>query len=154
MKRIQLLAVLSAALFMVSCGGMRKLKDMQVSSVKIESVTPSGLKSLKARFSAVVNNPGIGFEVSDISGTVYEKGEEFVLFEAESVSVNGKTQGTYTLSAKAKLASGVTIVDVLGAAQGNDASDYTVDIKANVKLDNGLSRDITLSAPLSRFMTK
>ena len=66
--------ILLAAITVILAGGCSKMKNVRVTSCKLESVSPSGLRSLDARLGIGIENPGREFTISGI-GAGYTTGE-------------------------------------------------------------------------------
>ena len=146
MKRnIQILALLLSVLLLGGCNTVQKLKNIQVTSATVESISPLGLRGLTGTFLIGLDNPAMQFTVKDISGTVYYKGQEYVDFVADPVTIKGKTTAVYELHATATLRPEVSLMQVLALARGTDLADFTIDINATVVLRSGVGKAISLT---------
>lgn len=139
-KRFFFAITLIAAFFLTGCGN---IKDIKVTACSIESITPVGLRGVKAELAIVVENPAMQFTLSDIKGILYYKGIAFVEYLAQPILVKRHTVAVYPLNGEVFLAPGVNFGKVLALARGYDLADFSVDIQARVKLKNGLSKLFT-----------
>lgn len=142
-------AVLLAAM-LVACG-CGKFNEIRITSARIVSLTPSGLRAVDAVLEAGVDNPAMAFTVAYARGTVYYDGEPLLDYSAEPVTVKRRSSGTYQVNARGTLANGVSVLQVLGIAGKLDVNRFTVDIDATLKA-GGRKKDISLRrVPLARI---
>ena len=138
-------AVLLAAM-LIACG-CGKFNEIRITSARIVSLTPSGLRAVDAVLEAGVDNPTVAYA----RGTVYYDGEPLLDYSAEPVTVKRRSSGTYQVNARGTLANGVSVLQVLGIAGKLDVNRFTVDIDATLKA-GGRKKDISLKrVPLARI---
>ena len=142
-------AVLLAALMIVcGCG---KLNEIRITSAKLASLTPSGLRTVDAVMEVGVDNPAMAFTVSYARGTVYYAGQPLLDYSAQPVTVKGHSSEVYEVNARGTLSEGVSILRVLGLVRNIDINLVTVDIDAKCK-GGGLKRNISLkNVPLTKI---
>ena len=131
-KTFAILLVICAAIFLShECKAQYdtlKFGDFGVSSVK-----PIDSGSVRGKVWVEVENPLVGFTVSDIVGRVYKKGVPLIEGRPDDYYVpSGKSR--LNLTGVATLCPGASLWDVLGVIFFQ-ASQYTVDIKAKVTDD-------------------
>lgn len=132
--RILLAAVL--CVLMSSCG---KIKDIHLTSYKIVSLTPVGFRGLDIVVDLGIDNPSMQFTVADINAELFRQGVSLGTFvNSEDIVVKKKTVGNYTLSGRASLSQGVSLIQALGYAAKFDASEYTISCSADVILKSGM----------------
>lgn len=140
--------MLAALLIACGCG---KFNDIRITSAKLASVTPSGLRAVDAVMEVGVDNPAITFTVVYARGTVYYAGQPLLDYSAQPVTVKGRTSGVYEVNARGTLADGVSVLQVLGIARNIDMDRITVDIYATLKA-GGRKKDISLEkVPLAKI---
>lgn len=137
LKTVFLSLLVFAPLLLGGCG---KIEDIKVTSCGIESITPVGLRGLKAELAIAVDNPAMQFTLSDIKGVLYYKGVEFVKYDADPILVRRHTAAVYPLNVAASLADNVNFTAILSLVGGYDINDFSTDIHAKVKLKSGLSK--------------
>lgn len=106
-----------------------KFGDFGVSSIK-----PKGFKAVRGSVWVEVDNPQVGFTVSEIYGKLYKNGTPMIEGHADDYYV---PQGSsrIDITGEASLCPDISIFDVLGLLFFNP-EEYTVDIKAIV-IDDG-----------------
>ena len=52
------------------CSGVRKIKDIQVKSVGVKYITPTSQRSAEGVLLLEIDNPAMGFTLSDVDGTI------------------------------------------------------------------------------------
>ncbi|MBE6240588.1 MAG: hypothetical protein E7115_03725 [Bacteroidales bacterium] len=130
------LLVLIIALFagLASADNCRAQYDvLKFGDFGISSITPRGFTSVKGAVWVDVDNPQVGFSVSEIYGKLYKNGVPMIEGQADDYYVP-TGNGRLVISGVASLCPGVSIFDVLGLIFF-DPEDYTVDIKAIITDD-------------------
>ena len=108
--------------------------DHKISQIRFHD----GLRSVSGTISVECYNDSLAFEMSEIAGTVYKKGEAFVSGSAEPVAVPAGGS-TVVVSGLASLCEGITLWDVL-ACIAFKAEDYTIDISMRIVNAKGVER--------------
>ena len=62
-------------ILMLCMAGCKDIKDIRVTSVKLESISPRGFKSMDLHISAEVYNPARQVKISEIDGSVIHSGK-------------------------------------------------------------------------------
>lgn len=152
MKRIITILILCTTLF---CGCSQTYKDIKVSSFKLESVTPSGLSSLDAVISLGLDNPILGFVVSDLNGVIKLEGSPCLDLTADSITIDGYCSKTYTIPARCTLAPEFNPFQLVTLLNSRDFSNFTADIKARISLKNGIGKNLEFKdVPLGELIEK
>lgn len=143
---------LIAALTILTLTGCNKIKNIKMTGCSIESVSPMGMRGLKAELAVGIENPAMQFEVSDIHGTVYYKDSDILYYTAEPISVKKHCAAVYPVICTGTAAKQVSMLYVFGLLKNSSVDDYTVDINVKLKL-KGVSKDISIKKkPLKDFM--
>ncbi|MBR1871634.1 MAG: hypothetical protein IJ795_00305 [Bacteroidales bacterium] len=143
-RKIEILAIVLAALLMNACTSVQKLKNIKVTSATVESLTPTGLRSLKGTFLLGIDNPAMQFTAEDIYGTIYWKGEEFGDFTVDPITIQGRKSAVYELSAAASVRPEVSLLQLASLLKNYDLADFTADVNVTVKLKSGVGKAIAL----------
>lgn len=133
--------ILAVLLFMTSCVNFNRV---EVSSFHIDSITPSGFRSVSATASAMVSNRSAEFSVYDIYGVVRSKGHVFGDFSIEPFTVKARTDGKYSVNGSLSLGQNVSMMDILSIARDLDINDFTVDISLKIKPKGGAVRRVEM----------
>jgi len=139
-RKILFALALICMMAVAGCSGIEKLKDIQVTDYSISSLSPKGLRSLKASLDVTVDNPGVQFSLNDISGQLFYKGEPLADYVSEDVTVKGKTKDGYTLPLTLTLSEGASLMKLYKALSEGAEEDFTARFRAKAKLKGGLAK--------------
>lgn len=129
--------IIMAALASTSCASLRKVKDIKVTSVGVESYSFSGLRSVDAMLAIGIDNPTFAFKVTGLNGILKYKGQDFAFYSADTVKVDARCVKVYDLPCSAVLSEGVTLRQALQIAKKGSLDGFTTDVEAKVRLKNG-----------------
>lgn len=133
MKKIILAVVVSVLGFLSSNDCKAQYAALNFGDFGISSISPLSLTSVKGSVWIDVENPLVGFKVSEIEGKLYKNGVPIIEGKCDDYYVpNGN--GRLVLTGTAGICPGVSIFDVLGLVLF-DPKEYTVDIKAIITDD-------------------
>lgn len=142
MRRISTIFALVLVIFITgSCSVSRSFK---VTSCSVSSISPSGLKGVKAVLNVGIINHLMGLTVTRIDGVINNGGEEFATFEAGKITVPRRSEGVYPLNCSGAVSKGVGLTDLLRLAMKQDFSGMTVDMAIKVRLKCGLGKTIRI----------
>lgn len=133
MKKLILLIFTSVIAFISADECKAQYDTLKFGDFGITSISPKGFTSVGGAVWVDVENPQVGFKVSEIYGKLYHNGVPMIEGHANDYYVptgNGKLHITGTAS----LCPGISILDVLGLLFFNP-EEYTVDIKAVITDD-------------------
>ena len=143
-----------AALFVLAgCADIKRLKDLEVESVKLENFKPRGLRGAILTLLVEVDNPGAQLSLSEISGEIEHSGKVLGKVAVDPFILQGKTADTYRLDLELSLAEGANILD-LGALLDKKALErMTVDVSADVRINKGKARTMKINdLPLKKLI--
>ena len=123
-KRILPIVATVLTLCLAGCNRIEQIKNIQMTSWALESVTPVGLRGLEAELAVGIENPAMQFTLEDIEGVLFYKGTEFVVYTAH-------------------LGGEFSLLGALGLLRNYDLADFTTDIQARVRLKSGVSKKLT-----------
>ena len=133
MKKLILLVIMSVIAFLSADECKAQYDTLKFGDFGITSISPKSFTSVGGAVWVDVENPQVGFKVSEIYGKLYHNGVPMIEGYANDYYVptgNGKLHITGTAS----LCPGISIFDVLGLLFFNP-EEYTVDIKAVITDD-------------------
>lgn len=149
MKRIALM--IFSAVVALCLNGCVNPHDIKITSATVETVTPTGFRSVDGVFNIGIHNPSFKFKVCDIHGTVFHQGSPLADFSADDIEVERKSDKKYNVAGSAKLSDGVSLLSVISQIRNLKAEEYTVDVYATIKA-KGLHKDIEKKGiPLTKF---
>lgn len=133
---------------------MYRLSRVDVVDYKIESVSLSGLSSMKVQCKLLVDNPEKEFSVRDIEGEVVYEDRTLMSFVAEPFIVQGRGSSSPDLKIKIKVAKGFSLLKAQSLFQDFDKEKIMVDCKAKVRFKGGMERNLKRKIPLSKILNK
>ncbi len=157
MKNNRIISVLAAALVAViclsSCSGIKKLKEIDITSTQITSITPNGLTNLNLGCKVGILNPGMQISLSEITCDIKHYGNVLGKVAVDPFTINARTEEIYDLHAKAKLGEDMTIIEAGKLLERDIMDQLTADLHARVKLKGGISKRVTLTdVPLKKLI--
>lgn len=142
MKR--LFTIISLFLVILITGGCSTTRGVKVTSCSVSSITPNGLKGIKAILDVGIINPMMNLTITKINGVINNNGQEFATFEAGKVSVPRKSEGVYPLPCSGVISKGIGLSDLLKLALNQNFDGMTVDMTVKVKLKCGLGKTVRI----------
>lgn len=147
------LIVLVLAAMLVTFTGCGKFKEIKVNSVKMEKVSPYGLRGLNVGLAVEIDNPAVQIKLSDMEADIEYCGKVLGKVTVDPFTMKGRTVETYHLDATVTLAENVSLYDMLMVLDKNFMDKCLVDITVKGKLKGGLSKTITKNdVPLKKLM--
>lgn len=150
---IKLFILLLAAMLAGSCG-IRKYKDIKITSFAVESFTPTGLKSLDAVVEVGVDNPAPAFNIMNLEAEIYRDSVHLAHLSAENVAVEGRCDRLYKIPVSGQVDPAVTLLNLMLLAKDFRSEEYSVSIKAKAMIA-GIGKDLAFDdIPLERLLKK
>lgn len=153
MKIKSMILVVATLFVMIGCADIKRLKDIDVNSVSLESFRPRGLRGTTVVLLVEVDNPGAQLSLSEISAELEHSGKVLGKVAVDPFTLQGKTADTYRLEAELSLAEGANVLD-LGALLDEKALEkMTVDVSADVRIKKGKTRTVKYNdLPLKKLI--
>jgi hypothetical protein len=136
----RLLLLLTAATVLLMAAGCSADKGFKVTSCSVASVTPSGLKALKAVLKVGIVNPMSNLTISRIDGVINNEGRPLANFSTGKIKVAKRSDKVYPLTCEGSIAPDVGLMDLLKLATSQDFSAMTVDLAVKVRFMLGISK--------------
>ena len=136
----RLLLLITAATVLLMAGGCSSEGGLKVTSCSVASVTPNGLKALKAVLKVGIVNPMSNLTISRIDGVINNAGRPLASFNTGKIKVARRSDKVYPLTCSGAIAPDVGLMDLLKLATSQDFSAMTVDLSVRVKLFLGISK--------------
>ena len=150
MRRLIVLVLAAMLVMFTGCG---KFKDIKVNSVKVEKVSPYGLRGLDVALDVEVDNPSVQIKLSDMQADVEYCGKVLGKVTVDPFTMKGRSVETYHLKAKMILDEGLSFYDMLMLLDKNFMEKCLVDITVKGKLRGGLSKTVTKNdVPLKKLV--
>ena len=141
MRRLaELILVALAALLLTSCA--KSLKDIEVTSCNVTSISPKGLSSFDATVDLGVNNPSVQLTISKMNATVKMDGVPCIYLTADDVTLAPKTEQVYILSLHGLLDGNFNPFTLLTLLNNPDFDPMTIDVSCRATLKSGIGKDL------------
>jgi hypothetical protein len=147
------LAILSAML--LTLGGCGKVKDIKVTSVKVESIAPQGLQGINVFLAVGIDNPAFQIGLEDINGALKHSGKVLGRVAMDPFTVQARSAEIYHVRAFVTLGEEATLRDLLMLTDMAKLNECTVDVSATPRLKSGLGAPIDIKdIPLKKILDK
>ena len=139
-----ILVLVAVALSAASCG-VSKIKDITLTSVGLQYIVPTSFRSMDAKLLLGIDNPAMGFTVTEVTGTLRYKDKPIANFVTGSLELQGKTEQVYEFPCSITLAEGASMLDVMVIASQRSLKN----MKADVNVQAALKKNGVLRAPFT-----
>ena len=140
LKRILLIAVSAMALCLTGCKDIKNIKNIKVTSVAVETITPNGLRGMTVGLAVGVDNPSFHVDLSEINGALKLSGKVLGRVTMDPFTLHGKSAEIYHLKAAVTIEPGVTLSELAALLDMETLNQCMVDVSARATLKNGLSK--------------
>lgn len=152
MRRFRPLAVIVIVLMSALCG-CQKLKDIKVTSVKVESLQMKGFRGADIVLAVGVDNPSVKVSVSEIEGSLKHSGKVIGRLAMSPFILKARTKDVYRLEAELSIAEGVGLKELMVLANPSSLNECTVDISAKAKAGGSGRRPVEVkNIPLKELL--
>lgn len=152
MSAKRIITILAAAIILVTMGSCGKINEIEVTSFKLDSITPKNSRTVVVDFSLGVHNPIMAFTVSGLKGTVYYDGVALGNYAASPVKISGKTDRVYKMSGLGSLSEGMSFLQLMKMGMNFDTSKVTLDIDVELRVGMVKKKFKFRQKPLDEFM--
>ena len=150
LTRLPALTVLAMMLCLAGC---KDIRDIRVTSVSVESISPRGFKSLDLFLKVGVDNPARQVRLSEIDGSVVHSGKIIGKLAVDSFVLPARSSDTYTLKANVSLAKGAGLKDLMNLASPEGLNACTVDVTAKAAYGKGTPMPVKMkNIPLKELL--
>ena len=140
LKRILLIAVSAMALCLTGCKDIKNIKNIKVTSVAVETITPNGLRGMVIGLAVGIDNPSFNVDLSEINGALKLSGKVLGRVTMDPFTLHGKSAEIYHLRAVVTIEQGVTLSELAALLDMETLNQCMVDVSARATLKNGLSK--------------
>lgn len=140
LKRILLIAVSAMALCLTGCKDIKNIKNIKVTSVAVETITPNGLRGMVIGLAVGIDNPSFNVDLSEINGALKLSGKVLGRVTMDPFTLHGRSAETYHLRAVVAIEKGVTLSELAVLLDMETLNRCMVDVSARATLKNGLSK--------------
>lgn len=140
LKRVILIAVSAMALCFTGCKDIQNIKNIKVTSVAVETISPNGLRGMTVGLAVGVDNPSFHVDLSEINGALKLSGKVLGRVTMDPFTLHGKSAEIYHLRAVVTIEQGVTLSELAALLDMETLNQCMVDVSARATLKNGLSK--------------
>ena len=141
--------------FMLCMTGCKDIKDIRVTSVQVESLSPRGFKSMDVFLSVGVDNPAKQVKVSEIEGDLMSSGKVIGKLAVDPFVLAAKSSEVYGLKANVALAQGAGLKELMILASPGGLDGCTLDISAKAAYGKGAAMPLKFKdIPLKELLDK
>lgn len=140
LKRILLIAVSAMALCLTGCKDIKNIKNIKVTSVAVETITPNGLRGMVIGLAVGIDNPSFNVDLSEINGALKLSGKVLGRVRMDPFTLHGRSAETYHLRAVVAIEKGVTLSELAVLLDMETLNRCMVDVSARATLKSGLSK--------------
>jgi hypothetical protein len=133
-------ALLVLAVAMTCLCGCSKFKQIRPVSANLESVTPTGLRSVEAVVAVEVDNPAAQVALSEIEAVISRSGKVFGRVAVDPFILEARSLEKYSLNAVLTLDGGVSLLDLMSLLKSNVIEEFTIDFQVKASLKGGASK--------------
>jgi hypothetical protein len=154
-KGINIIILVATALMMclTGCSDIQKVKEINVTSLTIEKISPAGLRGLDVYLAAGIDNPSIQIGLTEINGSLTHSGKVLGRLAMDPVTIYGKSAEIYHLKANVSLDKEATFRDLMLLTDPQKLYECMVNISVRAVLKNGMSIPIELKdIPLKKLL--
>lgn len=131
------------ALFVVlllSLSGCNKVRQINVTSLDIESVSMRGFRGATLFLAVGIDNPAMQIGLSDISGCLKSSGKVLGRLEMDPFTIVAKSAEIYHLKADVSIEPGAGLRELTALMDKNTLLGCTVDVSVKATLKGGVSK--------------
>ena len=149
-----LIVLLSVMLLALSgCKSVRNVKNISVSSVKVEAIAPQGLQGINVFLAIGIDNPAMQITLENINGALKYSGKVLGRVSVDPFTLQARSAEIYHLRAFVTLGEDATLKDLLMLADMTKLQECMVDVSATPRLKSGLGAPINLKdIPLKKLL--
>ena len=129
---------------LLTLGGCGKVKDIKVTSVKVESIAPQGLQGINVFLAVGIDNPAFQIGLEDINGALKHSGKVLGRVVMDPFTVQARSAEIYHVRAFVTLGEEATLRDLLMLTDMAKLNECTVDVSATPRLKSGLGTPLTI----------
>ena len=136
-QKLSLALLCAVTLFLTGCGDIR---DLEVTSVQVESIAPNGLRGVNVWLAVGIDNPAFQVGLSEIEGSLKLSGKVLGRMTMDPFVLHARSAEVYHLRTSLNIEQGVTLTDILSLMDMETLSKCMVDVSVKATLKGGVSK--------------
>ena len=150
---IHRLALVFLSAMMLALGGCKNVKDINVTSVTVEAISPQGLQGINVFLAVGIDNPAFQIGLEDIHGALKHSGKVLGRVTMDPFIIQARSAEMYHVKAFVTLGEDARLRDLLMLTDINRLYECTVDVSVTPRLKSGLGAPITIKdIPLKKLL--
>ena len=137
LQKLSMALLCAAVLCLTGCGDIR---DLEVTSVQIESITPNGLRGVNVGLAVGIDNPAFQVGLSEIEGSLKLSGKVLGRMAMAPFVLRARSAEIYHLDASLSIEQGVTLMEILSLTDMETLNKCMVDVSVKATLKGGISK--------------
>ena len=130
-----LILLLSVMLLALSgCKSVRNVKNISVSSVKVEAIAPQGLQGINVFLAIGVDNPAMQITLENINGALKYSGKVLGRVSVDPFTLQARSAEIYHLRAFVTLGEDATLKDLLMLTDMTKLQECMVDVSVTPRI--------------------
>ena len=152
-NRLYKLLIIILSAFVLTFTGCKNVRNVEITSVKVEAIAPQGLTGMNVFLAVGVDNPAfqVGFE--DVKGVLKHSGKVLGRLSMDPFTVQGKSAEIYHLKALLTLGEDATLKDLLKLMDTAVLNECMIDVSLKARLKNSVAAPIEIKdIPLKKLL--
>lgn len=141
-QKLSLALLCAVTLCLTGCGDIR---DLEVTSVQIESITPNGLRGVNVGLAVGIDNPAFQVGLSEIEGSLKLSGKVLGRMTMAPFVLRARSAEIYHLEASLSIEQGVTLMEILSLTDMETLNKCMVDVSVKATLKGGVSKQLNFN---------
>ena len=135
--KLSLALLCAMTLCLSGCGDIR---DLEVTSVEIESIAPNGLRGVNVWLAVGIDNPAFQVGLSEIEGSLKLSGKVLGRMTMDPFTLRARSAEVYHFRTSLNIEQGVTLVEILSLMDKETLNQCLVDVSVKATLKGGVSK--------------
>ena len=135
--KLSLALLCAVTLCLSGCGDIR---DLEVTSVEIESIAPNGLRGVNVWLAVGIDNPAFQVGLSEIEGSLKLSGKVLGRMTMDPFTLRARSAEVYHFRTSLNIEQGVTLVEILSLMDKETLNQCLVDVSVKATLKGGVSK--------------
>lgn len=154
-RRLALALLVALVVCVSGCKPIEKVKQIKVTSVQIEGISPVGLRSINVWLAVGIDNLSIHVGLSDISGALKLSGKVLGRVAVDPFDLRGRSAEIYHLKARISIEKGVTLNELLTLLDMETLNKCTLDVSVRGTVKGGISKVFDIKdIPMKKLLEK
>ena len=141
-QKLSFALLCAVALCLSGCGDIR---DLEVTSVKVESIIPNGFRGVNVGLAVGVDNPAFQVGLSEIEGSLKLSGKVLGRMTMDPFVLQARSAEVYHLNASLNIEPGATLADILSLMDKETLNKCLVDVSVRATLKGGISKRLNFN---------